>query len=254
MCNNARSFIMAARLKELRQKKGLSHAKLSKELEEKRGVKISKDALIAYEAPEFHTRAGTNEGMSVRNLRGLAEFYEVSTDYLLGYADEATPHMDERAASEYLGISTAALRKWKYYIYPAIELEPAERYTFSPLELVGGLLADEHFYACIDEICTGITTIKKSLEFPRLHELDEETAEELLNAIDFIEAHGYDALELDRIGRAEATAAAASLHNYLQDIINTEYEAAKERDIEWLRDIRKARRKWEIEEANNAET
>ncbi len=121
-----KTFIMAKRLKELRENyedkesrenhknKGLSHAKLSQKLREKYTIKISKDALIAYEAPEYHTRAGANDGMSARYLRCLADFYGVSADYILGMDVPPTPNMEERAVCEYTGLSEPAINFLRY--------------------------------------------------------------------------------------------------------------------------------------------
>jgi len=83
------SIKFAERLKELREKGGklgkkLSHATLASCLEEK----IKKQSLQNYEAPPFHPTHGySNMGMSVENLCRLADFYGVSTDYLLGRSD-----------------------------------------------------------------------------------------------------------------------------------------------------------------------
>lgn len=83
--DNEKSFVMAERLKQLRESKGLSHEKLSKALLDQYGVKISSDSLINYEvADSCHTKAYKNQGMRVEYLRCLADFYDVSTDYLLG--------------------------------------------------------------------------------------------------------------------------------------------------------------------------
>lgn len=64
--------------------KKLSHAALASCLDEK----IKKQSLQNYEAPPFHQTHGySNMGMSVENLCRLADFYGVSTDYLLGRSD-----------------------------------------------------------------------------------------------------------------------------------------------------------------------
>lgn len=253
MKKKALTFVMAERLKTLRKEAGYSHQKLSEELRKRYEIKISKDALITYEAPEFHTNAGANDGMSVRYLRCLADFFSVSTDYLLGLTDEATPDMDERAACEYLGLTAEAVRKWRYYIHPAAELEPDKRYSFYPIEMLNSLLTDEYSFACIDDFCTGISDIRKSLKFPRVYEFDTATEDKLHEAFEFLESHGYASIELEKIGRSEATAAAAGMHSFLHDIIEAEYTKAKKRDIEWLTAIRKERGEWQREEGQDGE-
>lgn len=79
------SSVLARRLKTLRESRGLTLAALSKEITEQYGVHISKESLTNYEVVDsFHSKAKKNEGMSVKYLRCLADFYNVSTDYLLG--------------------------------------------------------------------------------------------------------------------------------------------------------------------------
>lgn len=102
------SFEIAKRLKSLRLEKGLSHNRLSQELFRKYGNSdspvsnppnqeankphsgrsgslISKDSLISYEVDtENHSKTFKNMGMSVKNLLYLADYYGVSTDYILG--------------------------------------------------------------------------------------------------------------------------------------------------------------------------
>ena len=61
--DNNWSFIMAERLRELRESHGLSHAKLSSALENQYGINISTDSLMNYEVSnEFHTKAHKNMG------------------------------------------------------------------------------------------------------------------------------------------------------------------------------------------------
>lgn len=80
-----KSIIMANRLKQLREGKGLSHEKLSRALYDQYQVKISPDSLMNYEVSDpGHTKAYKNQGMRVEYLRCLADFYGVSADYILG--------------------------------------------------------------------------------------------------------------------------------------------------------------------------
>ncbi len=83
--NTPESIEMAKRLKKLRKERKLSHIKLSEALREKYNISISKDSLIAYEVTSAtHDKACANQGMRAEYLRCLADFYDVSTDYLLG--------------------------------------------------------------------------------------------------------------------------------------------------------------------------
>lgn len=126
MNNQKLSFEMAERLKALREARGLSHNELSTKLymaysgandskpENKRrkrkktgkkeadGVKqdtlISRDSLINYEVSvDYHEKAYTNEGMCVEYLRYLSDFYNVSSDYILGLSDVASPDISVNA-------------------------------------------------------------------------------------------------------------------------------------------------------------
>lgn len=100
------SFIMAQRLKLLREEKGLSHDRLSKALFDQFGAKISADSLINYEvADPNHSKAGKNKGMRVEYLRVFADFYGVSSDYILGLTDVRKQDLSVRKICEFTGLS-----------------------------------------------------------------------------------------------------------------------------------------------------
>lgn len=104
------SLILAQRLRTLRKSRGLTYVELSNALKETYGVKISKESLTNYEVSDaYHTKAGKNEGMSVKYLRCLADFYQVSTDYLLGVAEQPSRDVDMQAACEFTGLSNNAV-------------------------------------------------------------------------------------------------------------------------------------------------
>jgi transcriptional regulator with XRE-family HTH domain len=101
-------MISAVRLKQLRKEKDLSHAKLSEVLSKKYDINISKDSLMLYEvADEFHSNFGRIKGMKIEYLYTLADFYNVSTDYLLG-KDECKK-ADNREINKRLGLSDKAI-------------------------------------------------------------------------------------------------------------------------------------------------
>lgn len=105
-----RSLEMAKRLKQLRKENRLSHEKLRTELL-KYGIEISKDSLINYEVTDpFHTKAYSNNGMKVEYLRAFAAFYHVSTDYLLGLANDPTPDPTIQSVCSYTGLSGATVK------------------------------------------------------------------------------------------------------------------------------------------------
>lgn len=101
------SLITAKRLKELREEKKLSHISLSKALKEQYGIDISRDSLMCYEVSDpHHTKAYKNEGMRVEYLRCFSEFYDVSSDYLLGLTDDRNK---KPSAVDELGLSNKAV-------------------------------------------------------------------------------------------------------------------------------------------------
>lgn len=112
MDGKALSLEMAKRLKEERQRKGLSHVALSKSLKTAYGIDISKDSLQNYEvATESHTKSFTNNGMRVEYLRCLADFYGVSTDYLLGLSDIRSCNETLQDIHSKTGLSQSAIIK-----------------------------------------------------------------------------------------------------------------------------------------------
>lgn len=103
------SALMGARLKQLRENRNLSHDKLSNTITEQYkqyGISISRDSLINYEKPN-----GKNLGMRAECLFCLANFYGVSTDYLLGLSDIRTPEITAQAAVSYTGLSEDNVEK-----------------------------------------------------------------------------------------------------------------------------------------------
>lgn len=102
--------ILAERLRTLRQDRGLTILGLKAALKEKYGIDISGESLTNYEVKDSnHSKYGKNEGMNVKYLRCLADFYNVSTDYLLGRSNVRT--RDERITTlaNYTGLSSRAI-------------------------------------------------------------------------------------------------------------------------------------------------
>ena len=111
--NCERSFTIAARLKQLREEAGLSHVKLRDCL----GGVISRDSLINYEVERVeHSSSLKNLGMSVKNLCALAEFYHVSTDYILGLTDIRSPSAEMQTACQITGLNEESIRLLRNYM------------------------------------------------------------------------------------------------------------------------------------------
>ena len=108
--NYDRSIEMAKRLKGLRMENKYSHVTLSEALR-KKGIKVSHDSLLNYEAEDFyHTKYGKNLRMRADCLLGLAQLYGVSADYLLCVTDIRSPDPNVKKMVEYLGIGEENIR------------------------------------------------------------------------------------------------------------------------------------------------
>lgn len=104
--NNEMSLTMGKRLKELRNEKGISHKTLQNTLIEQYGIDISEDSLKNYEVSKVpHSKAYKNNGMNAVYLRCLANFYGVSTDYLLGLSDVKSPNPNVTEVMKYTGLT-----------------------------------------------------------------------------------------------------------------------------------------------------
>lgn len=96
----------------------MSHVRLSAALYEKYGVKISRDSLMCYEISDpYHSKAEKNQGMRVEYLRCLADFYGVSSDYLLGSTQVRSTNPDMKQTVEFTGLSEKAITAIKSLQY-----------------------------------------------------------------------------------------------------------------------------------------
>jgi len=108
--------ITAIRLKECRNEKGLSHENLAKKLNGQYNIEISSAVLKNYEiADEYHTKFEAGYGMNIKYLYTLADFYGISTDYLLGKTDIRSPDPNVKVIHEYIGLSEEAINVLKIY-------------------------------------------------------------------------------------------------------------------------------------------
>ena len=103
--SNDDKIIIAKRLRLLREQKGLSFERLYQELK-KNGIKISIQALKDYEVDkEYHSKFNSTKGMKLESLYNLAQFYNVSVDYILGNTNIKSQTMDVRMICSYTGLS-----------------------------------------------------------------------------------------------------------------------------------------------------
>ena len=101
----------AERLKMLRREKKLSHEKLSAVLKAQYGISMSRASLIDYENTDVQgVKAGAAGKMSVDRIAALADFYGVSTDYLLGRGDIRSRDESAKALMDYTDLSEPAIQ------------------------------------------------------------------------------------------------------------------------------------------------
>lgn len=153
--NHELSFVMATRLKQLREEAGLSHQKLSEQL----STTISRDSLMNYEvANEHHSSSFKNLGMSVKNLYALAAFYNVSADYILGLTDTRNPSADVQAACQITGLNEHSINCLLGF------MESNDDKYFSYREEYGDLA--EYAFAMVDEFIAFALDYNEGFNFP----------------------------------------------------------------------------------------
>lgn len=104
------SIKIAERLKMLRKGAGLSHSKLCAEIKERYDVLISRASLQNYEVTDRkHKSFGKNLVMNVQYIQCFADYYGVSTDYILGLVDDPTKDQTTKTVSAYTGLSAATV-------------------------------------------------------------------------------------------------------------------------------------------------
>lgn len=109
MFNDDTSTVISQRIKDLRKERGLSQEKLYEQLQAS-GIKISLNSLKYYETTEkHHTKFDQVNGMNIKFLYDLAEFFGVSTDYLLGLTETPTRNEDVQKACTTTGLSEKAV-------------------------------------------------------------------------------------------------------------------------------------------------
>lgn len=120
MYDASQRTLTAIRLKECRKLKGFSHDKLAETLQTEYGIKISGAVLKNYEvrtlpgADEFHSKKDAVAGMNIEYLYTLADFYSVSTDYLLGRTGVKSPDPNIKSVCDFTGLSEIAVKTLKH--------------------------------------------------------------------------------------------------------------------------------------------
>ncbi len=148
MFDTMRKKEIAKRIKELRTGRKLSHQKLADELGRKYHINISPDSLKQYEIDdEYHTKWDKVQGMNIKYLYCIADYFNVSTDYLLANTDVKTPNETIQAIQKYTGLSEEVIEKlsdWKKRIEESF-------YCDSYLEFANTLLSSSYFYTLVND-------------------------------------------------------------------------------------------------------
>ena len=128
--------IMSKRIKELRNKKGYTQARLAELLN------ISSQAISSYE---------TGQSLPISDvLVQLAQNFEVSTDYLLGLTDAETNDSEIRLIAEKLNLDVNTIEVLKYLDHYYDDLK------FSKLDVLKRMLDNHDFLIVIDRCCASL--------------------------------------------------------------------------------------------------
>lgn len=100
--------IIAERLRGLRNRAGLTQEELVKELYEKQKVTITTETIKKYETSNSK-KLGQICGMRIEYLNAFADFYGVSTDYILGRTKSESKNLNKRLIYDNYGLSTSSL-------------------------------------------------------------------------------------------------------------------------------------------------
>lgn len=106
MAKTETTLIFSNRLEELTEKKRDENPKLSNKVQ-------AAEMNIPYQT--FNKYLHDNAECNISYLKVMAKYFDVSTDYLLGYSDIATNDTDLRTVCDYSGLSEGALQTLTTY-------------------------------------------------------------------------------------------------------------------------------------------
>lgn len=152
------------RLKELRQEKGISLSKLSKILKEKYDISVSASQLMYYEK-------GEREPRNKQVWEKLADYFNVSVSYLLGYSDIKEPYYGDEILFDdgqggYTSLSSERENELSELYFERLEEEFVKflkRYDF--------VISDNEIKAVLNHISNLNINTYKSDEYNRLVDL-----------------------------------------------------------------------------------
>lgn len=149
--------ILAEHLSDLRtqrQKGKLTYVQLSEEIFDKTGISISHSQLNKYE------RLGNTEAMSVNNLLALAEFYNVSIEYLLGINDSKSTNVTDKHTATKFGLTDKSMDR----------LKSLKNNNTILLKVVNCILEDDDFWKDFPPLVSDyfeVSERKNNLDFER---------------------------------------------------------------------------------------
>lgn len=215
------SFAMGKRLKELREERGLSHDKLIKQLNERYGISVSRDSVMAYEiSDKSRSKASKfpNMGMRAETLYCLADFYRVSLDYLLSNTDVKSSDTNLKSVCEYTGLSEQSVKN----ILCISHLESPPPAEVPPLYALDRILGSEYFCEMIKEAAT---LVGKGVNDPNVN-----VESELCAVLSDIESVLKEKFHLDFLvlyGSDVRDAYVRNVENILKDILDDMFYEAE---------------------------
>lgn len=144
------------RLKELRGNK--SQINTVKEILEKTGISLTAQTLGRYEKGDYKHKP------DIEILAALAEYYNVSADYLLGRTDVITTDTDINAVCKYTGLSEYAI----HYLINVYSEEQRSGHTL--IEYIDNMLVNDSFRNVIyniDELAGQLVLLNKIAMFEK---------------------------------------------------------------------------------------
>jgi len=139
----------AKRLRKCREDKKLSHEKLSE------SVGISKQALINYEiADEYNTRYESGFGANITFLFDLADYFNVSTDYLRGRTNDKKGDRVTMELEKRFGLDVKAINNLESMKARAIKFEGEPAYIGAAYCIHALNLLLEHGVHVFDDLAT----------------------------------------------------------------------------------------------------
>lgn len=195
--------VIASRLRNLRNETGISLERMPVEVMAQCNCKISRESFRNYENPYSPIgKTHPSLGMSSKNLTALAEFYNVSTDYILGRTDIKSTDTTVQDMCDYTGLSEESIVRLH-------ELQVKRHEHMPPDNLSSILDHDLHF-----KMIASVTYHRSQLEHYQ-HEYKRQMGEEA-----FIRHWGEKDIDsiADDIAHKEAK---QYIHSIINDRINS---------------------------------